>query len=170
MKTRFLFILLAIVGASCSASRDPSAETLLRDLMDVWGSGETGRLSSILADDVVYEDVPNNRALHGVEESAAYVRHVHTWASDVKMDIVNLRAGDNVALAEWRMSAVQSAPIPGRVPVATMKPVVIRGVTIVETEGGKIVRAVDYLDVLGFVLQLGAGVDLPGGVRIDPAP
>ncbi|MCB2112601.1 MAG: nuclear transport factor 2 family protein [Parvularculaceae bacterium] len=169
MISRLLIGLSALLCVSCSASDEPSAETLVRDLMDVWRTGDTERLASILAEDVVYDDAPNNRAHHGVVESAAYVRHVHTWASEVKIEIVNVRAGKGAALAEWRMSAVQSAPIAGRIPVATMNPVVIRGVTIVETENGRITRAADYLDALGFVLQLGAGVDLPGGVRIGPA-
>ena len=62
------------------------------------------------------------------------------------------------------MTAVQSNPIPGGVPVATNKRIKIQGATLIHVEDGKIVRAADYLDALGFVLQLGSEVALPGDV------
>jgi hypothetical protein len=40
----------------------------------------------------------------------------------------------------------------------------IKGATLVRVEAGKITRAADYLDALGFVLQLGSEVALPGDV------
>jgi hypothetical protein len=35
-----------------------------------------------------------------------------------------------------------------------------------EYKDDKIIKAVDYMDVLGFVIQLGGKVELPGGVII----
>ena len=68
------------------------------------------------------------------------------------------------AVAEWTMTAIQSEPIPGRVPVATGNPITLNGVTLIHVDGGKITHAADYLDALGFVLQLGSEVALPGGI------
>jgi hypothetical protein len=62
------------------------------------------------------------------------------------------------------MRGVQDRPIAGRVPVATGRSFAIRGATLIEMKDGRIRRAADYIDVLGFVLQLGARVELPGGV------
>ncbi|MBM4093897.1 MAG: hypothetical protein FJ276_31500 [Planctomycetes bacterium] len=64
------------------------------------------------------------------------------------------------------MRGVQDRPIPGRVPVATNRPFELKGVTVVELRDGRIARAADYIDVLGFVVQLGSRIELPGGVVI----
>jgi len=148
------------------------ARELARRLLDVWESGDEEVLRELFADDVVYDDLPNQRRLVGFEESAGYVRHVHAWASGVGMETISVRGDAETAWAEWRFRAIQDRPIPGRVPVATGRPVDLRGVTLVEARDGRIVRAADYLDALGFVLQLGARVELPGGVVVgeDRAP
>jgi hypothetical protein len=39
---------------------------------------------------------------------------------------------------------------------------------VVELRDGRIARAADYIDVLGFVVQLVGRVELPGGVAIPP--
>lgn len=80
--------------------------------------------------------------------------------------MTRLHSGRDCAVAEWTMTAVQDRPIPGRVPVATDRRVEIRGVTLVEVRDGRITRAADYLDALGFVIQLGGRVALPGGASI----
>jgi hypothetical protein len=38
---------------------------------------------------------------------------------------------------------------------------------MIEVADGMIVRAADYIDTLGFVLKLGATLELPGGVRLS---
>jgi len=38
--------------------------------------------------------------------------------------------------------------------------------TRIEVKNGKIERASDYMDVLGFVIQLGSQIELPGGIVI----
>lgn len=161
-----LAALLALAG--CTADVGSESERLVRELMGVWGSGDVSVLERIMAEDVVYEDVPNGVILEGVDGAAGYVGHVHTWASGVTMEITRVAAGPDSATAEWVMRAVQSSPIPGRVPVATGAAVEIHGLTTIDVRRGRIVRAADYLDALGFVLQLGAEVTLPGGVRLPP--
>ena len=134
------------------------------DLMGVWESGEVGRLEDLLSADVVYEDVPNGVSLQGLEAATGYVGHVHAWASDIEILIDRTFGSESEAVAEWTMTAVQSSPIPGRLPVATDRRITLKGVTLVEVRQGKIVRAADYMDTLGFVLQLGGEVALPGEV------
>ena len=64
------------------------------------------------------------------------------------------------------MSGVQNKPISGTVNIATNKDYKLNGVTLLEFDNGLIIKATDYMDVLGFVLQLGACVELPGGVEL----
>ena len=136
---------------------------MVKELMAVWESGEASRLAELMAPDVVYDDIPNGRSLQGIEASVAYVAHVHEWASDIEISVSRSFGNETDAVAEWTMTATQSDPIPGRVPVATGNQITLNGVTLIHAEGGKITRAADYLDALGFVLQLGSEVSLPGG-------
>ena len=136
-------------------------------LMEMWRTGNTSALEAIAATDVVYDDVPNGQRYEGREGVRQYVGHVHAWASDIEIEITSLRGDANTAVAEWIMQGVQDRPIPGRVPIATRRRFRLNGVTLVEPRDGKIARAADYLDVLGFVVQLGGRVELPGGAVIQ---
>jgi hypothetical protein len=88
---------------------------------------------------------------------------VHRRASDVRIDIRAVHGAGSFAVVEWVMHAVQDRPIGRRVPVATNRAIALHGATLVEVHRGRITRAADSLDVLGFLLQLGATVTLPGG-------
>lgn len=161
-----LTLLLALLshGTSGLAADQPLAETRVRELLAVWESGDVARLDELMSIEVVYSDVPNNRELKGLQAASDYIRHVHAWASQIDIRIERCSGTETDAVAEWTMTAVQSQPIPGRVPVATGRSITLRGLTLVRVSEGKIVRAADYLDALGFVLQLGSEVHLPGGV------
>jgi len=163
---RHATVLLVVCAAAC-APRHPAAVDLAAELMAVWESGQTQALDTLLSDSVVYDDFPNSTAYHGIAEVRQYVEHVHGWARDIRFRLSRIEGTDTSAVAEWVMNAVQDRPIGRRVPVATMRPVEIHGVTLVSARGGRIVRAADYLDALGFVLQLGSRVELPGGTVLE---
>lgn len=159
---------LLLLAASCAApaAGEAAARAQAERLMRAWRTGDVSDLAEYTTEDVVYDDAPNGRLLEGREAFAGYVNHVHAWAGDVGMEVTRIHAGDGWAAAEWIMTGVQDAPIAGRVPVATNRAFRLRGVTLVELRDGRIARAADYLDALGFVLQLGSTVELPGGARI----
>ncbi|MCB1043442.1 MAG: nuclear transport factor 2 family protein [Acidobacteria bacterium] len=159
-------ILLAVIFSV----NQPNANELAHQLMAIWQSGHVDQLTAILSADVVYVDPVNNTQYTGVEQVAGYIKHVHRWASDVIMHIERLESCGNSAFIEWRMTAIQSGPIGDRMSVATMRPIEIRGATFITVEKGLIARAVDYLDALSFVLQLGSKVELPGGTIMQLSP
>ena len=165
--TRKAIFALAVL-LSCTVLAADDAEQRVRQLMDVWGSGDVSGLEALVVPDVVYDDVPNAHRFEGVDGVRRYVRHVHAWADRGELEIVKVQSSDNAATAEWVMRGIQARPIPGRIPVATNRAFELKGVTIVELREGRIARAADYLDVLGFVIQLGGRVELPGGVVIPP--
>jgi len=160
-----LLILAALVG--CESNNDLAAQRV-EQLMTIWESGDVSNLDQIVSDDVVYDDVPNGIRFEGSEGLRQYVNHVHSWAGQVDIEIMAIHHGPDAAVAEWRMTGVQEGPIPGRIPVATQRPFELSGSTLIELRDGRIVRAADYLDTLGFVLQLGARVALPSGVVFPP--
>jgi len=138
--------------------------------MAVWESGDVSNLGALFHADAVYVDKPNARELNGLAEIAAYVEHVHSWAGDVEIEVTGIRGGDSFAVAEWVMSGVQDRPINGMVPVATNRQFRIHGLTMVEVSEGKAVRAVDYIQVVPLMLQLGGRIELPGGVVLGGRP
>jgi len=137
--------------------------------MQIWETGDATRLGEIATSDLVYDDIPNGERFEGLDEARRYVAHVHSWASQVTIAVTAVHGGPDGAAAEWVMRGIQDRPIAGRVPVGTNRPFTLKGVTVVEVRDGRITRAADYIDVLGFVLQLGARVELPGG-GVIPAP
>ena len=133
----------------------PTPRELVQQLMEVWQTGDLPKLTQIVTKDAQYVDIPNHATYDGIDGFKQYVAHVHNWADDVKIDVLSSYEGVNFALAEWRMQAIQARPIANRVPLATGRKIDIRGVTIIETEKGLITKAIDYIDVVAFMGQLG---------------
>jgi len=159
-------ILLAL--AMGATGEHPEPGQLAARLMRMWETGDTSALEGLTAPGVVYDDIPNGEQYRGRAGVAGYIGHVHSWASDISIEVLRLHTGPDFAVAEWRMRGLQDRPIGGRIPVATGRRFELKGLTLVETRNGRIQRAADYIDVLGFVLQLGAHVTLPGGATLPP--
>jgi len=156
------------VESEGSRSKASSAEVLLRTLLDVWQSGDTTKLGAILHENIVYEDVPNEHTFSGLEEVAGYIDHVHSWASDLLIDVESIETNLEFAVAEWIMIARQGQPMGSRVRVATNCKIRLRGVTLIRASKGRITKATDYFDALTLMRQLGGRVDLPGGGTMGP--
>jgi hypothetical protein len=99
----------------------------------------------------------------GVPEIADHLAGLHEWATGVFLDVVAIHVGGDWAAAEWLLEGTQSAPVPGLLDSVTGRRFRLRGVTLVEVERGGVVRAVDYLDWVPFLLDVGAEVHWPGG-------
>lgn len=157
----------ALILSGCGQTAE-LADQRARQLMTIWETGDSAMLEEIASPDIVYDDIPNGERFEGFDGVRRYVGHVHSWASQVQITVVAVHSGPDAAVAEWVMRGVQDRPIPGRIPEATNRPFELKGVTLVELQDGRIARAADYLDVLGFVVQLGSRVELPGGAVIPP--
>ena len=175
MKIINLIYFPLFIGILCSCR--PSAKTeeskvndhntqLLNNLMNPWETGDTLSTIEIFSGNCEYTDVANNTTLSGIKGVNRYISHVHNWASNTKMKVRNINTSEDMGYVEWTFTAVQNKPIKGRVPIATNKEIILNGVTLAEFKDGKIQKAADYMDVLGFVIQLGSKVELPGGVSI----
>lgn len=160
-----LLLLLFLPGPA--GAQGGHAASAVRTLLGVWESGDAESLDDLFLPDAVYVDMPNDRVLTGVPAIRGFVEHVHSWASELAIEIRSVRAADGFAVAEWAMSGVQDRPIPGMVPVATGREFTITGATIVEVEGERISRAVDYIQVVPLMLQLGGRIELPGGTVLE---
>ena len=149
---------------ACSGDAGPgAAEARLLEVMEMRRTGDVTGIETVFLPEGVYEDVGGDFEYRGTAEIAGYLSGLHGWATGVFLDVVQIHAGDESASAEWYLEGVQSAPVPGRIDSVTGRRFRLRGVTVVELERGGVVRAVDYLDWVPFMLDLGAEIRWPGG-------
>lgn len=147
-----------------------SAERAMRTLLRSWETGDTGGFPELFTEDAIYDDMPNARRLTGLEEITGYVAGVHSWADSVTMEIGNVRAAEDFAFAEWVFRAVQTGPMGSMVRAVTCRRVEIPGITVITMRDGRIARAVDYIQVLPLILQVGGRVEIPGGTVLELPP
>lgn len=93
---------------------------------------------------------------------------MHLWADDILMNVgtVHPTTTGGVVL-EWLFSAVQVRPMGRQLTIGTGSDVVLNGVTILEIDDGRIVRAEDYTDTGAMMLQLGARIEMPDGTVVE---
>jgi len=169
-----LFIMMVFVS-SCDSKEQKrdnqfltvnNVEKLGSELMILWDTGDTLKTKNIFLKESTYNDIANNQVFSGIQEINKYISHIHTWASEIKMTTRNIKVSNENGYIEWTLNAKQTKPIKGKIPVATNNDIELKGVTLIEVKNGKIEKASDYMDVLGFVIQLGSKIELPGGVVI----
>lgn len=164
--------LLAACTAGCRPSADQAAsrnEYLVRTLVAAEEAADSATLAELFWPDATYDDYANQLQYRGIQEIVGYLTSVHSWGDDLYMDVGEVHASAEGAVAEWNFSIVQNRPMGDYVPMATGKDVVVNGVTIIEVDGGRIRRAADYLDSSQIWLQLGGRIELPGGhvIQLD---
>ena len=164
----FICIVIGLLIPMYGCSENISvAETQGRALINIWENGNIEDLDKIMSANPVYEAAQQNHSYKGLEEVKSYVGHVVLFAKDLKIEIISVISTKSSATIEWVMTGIQDRPISDIITVPTNKEFMVKGVTLIEVEDGLITKATDYMDVLGFVIQLGAKVELPGGVVLE---
>ena len=171
---RFLlptFAVLVLTACAPVGSGDTvatrEAELTIRSLMAAWESADPALLEDLFWPQATYDDFPNQHTYQGIEEIIGYVDAMHSWADGVYMNVGRVHVTSTGAVAEWVFSAIQARPMGQQVTVATGLDVVTNGVTIIEIENGRIIRAADYTDTAPMLLQLGGRIELPGGSVLE---
>ncbi len=144
-----------------------ASELAVRTLMAAWESADTALIFDLFSARATYDDFASQITYEGIEEIVGYVTAVHDWGDDVYKNIGRVHASESGAVAEWVFSAVQNRPMGDQVPIVTGLEVVLNGVTIIEMQDGRIVRAADYTDTAPMMLQLGGRIELPGGTVLE---
>ncbi len=157
----------ACVPASPADEGDREAELAIRSLMAAWESGDRALVEDLFWPQATYDDFANQQTYEGLQEIVGYVTAVHEWADDVYWNVGAVHVTESGAVAEWVFSAVQARPIGNQVPVGTGREVVTNGVTIIELDGARIIRAADYMDTAPMLLQMGARIEMPGGAVLE---
>ncbi|MEJ2538879.1 MAG: nuclear transport factor 2 family protein [Gemmatimonadota bacterium] len=167
-RTRLVLVLLLAGGAAgCrQESRPGAAELRLQEVLEMRRTGDVTGVEDVFLAGAVYQDMASGFEYRGLPEIADHLGWIHGWATGVFMDVVEVHGGRETASAEWVLEGIQSSPIPGQLDTVTRRRFQLRGITVVEVERGAVSRAVDYLDMVPFLLDLGAEIRLPGGAVI----
>lgn len=90
----------------------------------------------------------------GRDEIQAFFSATFAALPDAETTLTRVVAGDSSAAAEWRLTGhFTGAPFQGIEP--TGKPVEVRGLDLIELEGGEIVSLTAYYDGASFARQVG---------------
>lgn len=165
-----LALTLSSTACAPAASSDQAAreaELAIRSLMAAWESGDRALVEDLFWPQATYDDFANQQTYEGLQEIVGYVTAVHEWADAVYWNVGAVHVTENGAVAEWVFSAIQARPIGAQIPVGTGREVVTNGVTIIELDGERIIRAADYMDTAPMLLQMGARIEMPGGGVVE---
>ena len=103
------------------------------DYMAAWGGGDAEALAAWFSDDVVYEDTTIGHQASGIEAMRGFIAGSFAKMPDVSFDVVAAVDADEGFSIEW-----------------VMQPMGIRGLSIGERRGDKIVAQRDYWDGRAF--------------------
>lgn len=153
-------------GAADDADRR-EAEVVARSLMSAFETADTALVQELFWPQATYDDFPNQHSYQGIGEIVGYVTGLHAWADGVLMNVGEVHVGADAVVVEWLFSAVQARPMGRQLTVGTGNEVVLNGVTVLELDDGRIVRAADYTDTGALMLQLGGRIEMPDGTTIQ---
>ena len=127
-------------------------EQFVKNFWAAWNSHDWEKTSPFYADNCVMEDLPS-RICHGKRELEAYYNDLLIGYPDLNFATKSCFSSDNQIATEWMMSGTHTGNSPRF--KATGKRFSIPGVSILEIQGGKIIRETDYWDMCSLLQQLG---------------
>ena len=155
-------------GTSTSSTTAPESELKILMLATAVERADTALISDLFWPEATYDDFANQLTYQGILEIVGYLTSAHEWGDDIYMNMGRINTGPTMAVGEWVFSAVQNRPMGDQVPFVTGREVVLNGATIIELEGGRIMRAADYVDTAPLTLQLGGSISFPTDGVIEP--
>ena len=155
-------------GTSTSSTTAPESELKILMLATAVESADTALIADLFWPEATYDDFANQLTYQGISEIVGYLTNAHEWGDDIYMNMGRINTGPTMAVGEWVFSAVQNRPMGDQVPFVTGREVVFNGATIIELEGGRIMRAADYIDTAPLTLQLGGIINFPTDGVTEP--
>jgi steroid delta-isomerase-like uncharacterized protein len=149
------------------------AEALVRDYLQAWNDSDVDGIVSFFAEDGVYEDVANvdngwTTPWEGHDAIHEAVSALYAGTPDFGLELHDVHALGSRVTTEWTMTGTQTGDWPGL--PATGRSFEVRGISLIELDGGSIRSQRDYYDVYLLLSQLGVvsvsvGDATPAGER-----
>ena len=157
--------LAAVIAIGCGPYDDPTtaleSELTILMLAKAVESADTVLIAELFWPEATYDDFANQVTYQGIPEIVGYLTAAHEWGDNIYMNMGRINTGPTMAVGEWVFSAVQNRTMGSQIPFVTGREVVYNCATIIELEGGRIMRAADYLDTAPLTLQLGGSISFP---------
>jgi steroid delta-isomerase-like uncharacterized protein len=118
-----------------------------------WSNHDMERVASVFTDDCIYEDVALGVINRGRDELVAFGNGFIEGVPDLRVQITSRFATGDMAATEWKMSGTHTGNLPGM--PATGKTFSLRGASVFQIRGDRLVRCSDYWDLATFQKQLG---------------
>jgi steroid delta-isomerase-like uncharacterized protein len=122
--------------------------------LDAWNSHDGSRVASLMAEDVIYDDLASGLVHKGRDAVQAYVEQTGSFSSDYRFVTVSTRIDGSRYAIEWEMLGTNTGAAGGF--PATGKPYRIRGSSIGELDSdGKITANRDYWNLAAYLIEVG---------------
>ena len=146
--------LAAFVAASAAPARQdvPSTSHPLSGYMEAWSAHDADRVAAYFTDDAVYEDVALGEVHRGKAAIKTFADGTFAELSGYAIEQKSLVVGDGSVAVEWVMTGTYR-------PTGTKFSV--RGVSLMDLQGGKIRRNSDFWNMAVFLRQVGLASGSP---------
>ncbi len=142
-----LIVSLTTASAVAAQDRPPSAARSLAGYAEAWSAHDVERIASYFTEDAIYEDVTLGEVHRGRPAIKAFAQGTFDLLPEFAIEQRSLLGGERWAAVEWVMTGTDRA---------TGKRFSVRGVSVMELEGGKIRRNSDYWNMADLLRQTGA--------------
>jgi len=114
-----------------------------------WNSHDADKVVAAFSPDVVFEDVTFGATNHGSGELRKFAASIFDAVPDAKFDLANSSGDRRHGSIEWTFSGTD------RGLYKTGKRFSVRGVSVIDLEGGKISRDLDYWNAASVMRKVG---------------
>lgn len=141
---------------------DQDVLRVAKRMSECFSASDWAGLEAILTDETSFES-PTMPFGRGAERILQYFKGLKAAFPDMKGEILSVVATGNVAAVELLSTGMHTQPMhtPNRSIPATNKFVSMKVAFFYEVSGEKLVAIREYLDVAGFMAQLGLGAGAP---------
>ncbi len=123
-------------------------EKILKDFDTVWNLHDVDKAVSFYTDECVLEDLGLGVVCHGKKELVALFKRTFFDTPNLRCESKSLFNAGNWVAWEWTMTGTRAHNSNNPAIPVTGKRFSVRGVSIIEVQGGKINRETDYYNAL----------------------
>jgi len=126
--------------------REATSTVLYKWFNDVWNNDDENAIEQLMTPDSSAHGIVPGSPLKGAEGFKAFFKDFRSQFQDIKIDIEDVVAQDDMESARTIVNAIH---------IATEKPVTFSGICMIRVKDGKIAEAWNNYDFLNMHQQLG---------------
>lgn len=154
MKTKLFIIgvsLFSLMEFDSLSQSSLKNEVLVKTFIEAWNDHNTDKLTSLFAEQCLYEVMADGGSFSSRQQIAAYAKSTFSGIPDTEMVVLNILTNDSTGVVEWIWKGTNSVGWPNLGLPATNKRFQVRGITIMKIENGLIKHNRDYWDWNTFI-------------------